>query len=193
MESEDSKEHHWQQNVDDAKWHSNTPNMSSLLHSALEKLWPHPYKKIIVTLYKAAAETSLKCMQYWLSHDFRGGLKPTRMWYHTTERYIRWPQSTISVLRTTCSVLRTTFSVLRTNCSLFLTPFSVLLTICSLLRTQAPIVLFSAPGLQKSGWGEEKKWVRRREKMGAEKRKNGCGEEKLYFGATVVIFLLGWG
>ena len=23
--------------------------------------------------------------------------------------------------------------------------------------------------------------------MGAEKRKNGCGEEKLYFGATVVI------
>ena len=55
---------------------------------------------------------------------------------------VRWPQSTISVLRTHFSVLRTHFSVLRTHfsvlrtiCSLLLTPFSVLRTLSSLLRT----------------------------------------------------------
>ena len=50
------------------------------------------------------------------------------------EPYLRWPQSTISVLRTPFSVLLTPFSVLLTLFSVLLTPF-----LCS------PHHLFSSP------------------------------------------------
>ena len=59
---------------------------------------------------------------------------------------IRWPQSTISVLRTHFSVLLTPFSVLRAICSLLLTPFSVLCTICSLLLTFCSLLRTRTPG-----------------------------------------------
>ena len=62
-----------------------------------------------------------------------------------TPWHLRWPQRTISVLRTHFSVLLTPFSVLLTLFSVLLTSFSVLRTICSLLLTPFSVLFTQAP------------------------------------------------
>ena len=84
--------------------------------------------------------------------------------------WVRWPQSTLSLLRTICSLLRTICSLLRTICSLLRTICSLLRTNYSLLRTNCSLLRTNCSLLCT---GEEKKVVRRREKGGAEKR-NYC-------------------